>query len=105
MFVNVVSFLFFQTLTSDLRRGPGSRIEWAEGQHTFSFASFFFFLHFSSFLRSHLSKNNVRVRGSSCTKQKYEYHQSVEDIFFGILGILRGRFGLSWIVLILGKGF
>ena len=65
----------------------------------------FFFLHFSSFLRSHLSKNNVRVRGSSCTKQKYEYHQSVEDIFFGILGILRGRFGLSWIVLILGKGF
>ena len=107
MFVNVVSFLFFQTLTSDLRRGPGSRIEWAEGQHTFSFAAFrlFFCLYFSYFLRSDLSKNNVRVRGSSCTKQKYEYHQSVEDIFFGILGILRGRFGLSWIVLILGKGF
>jgi len=40
MFVNVVSLLFFQTLTSDLRRGPGSRIEWAEGQHTFSFAAF-----------------------------------------------------------------
>ena len=93
MFVNVVSFLFFQTLASDLRRGPGSRIKGAEGQHTFSFLFILFFFPQIWFIQKQCKGQRellyeAKIWASPVCK---------EDTFFDILVILMGAFGLRWI--------
>ena len=89
---------FFSVLP-DIDQWPpaGPRVAyWVGGGPTYIFLCcfcLFFCLYFSYFLRSDLSKNNVRVRGSSCMMQLCEYHQSLERLIFWYLGHIRGAFG------------
>ena len=101
---------FFSVLP-DIDQWPpaGPRVAyWVGGRPTYIFLCcfcLFFCLYFSYFLRSDLSKNNVRVRGSSCTKQKYEHHQCVKKIHFLISwSYWWARLGYAGFVLIL-EGF